>query len=89
MNRTTEPNTSPQAGDRRIHVLLDCVGDPLPLLMRRGISRSEITVTPDAGTMSTDRIRTLVQGATAVLSPLTVTIDEAFQSKRSEDLLVE
>lgn len=88
MNRTTEPIMSQQAGDHRVHILLDCVGDPLPLLMRRGISRSEITVTPDAGTMSTDRIRRLVRGATAVLSPLTVTIDEAFLEAAGPDLRV-
>ena len=69
---------NPRPGARRIHVLLDCVGDPLSLLLQRGIHRSEITITPDAGSLPPERVREIVRGATAVLAPLTVTIDAAF-----------
>ena len=69
---------NPRPGARRIHVLLDCVGDPLSLLLQRGIHRSEITITPDAAALPPERVREIVRGATAVLAPLTVTIDAAF-----------
>jgi len=78
MNDASAGVSNPRFDPRRIHLLLDCVGDPLSLLLQHGIRRSEITITPDAGSLSPERVREIVRGATAVLAPLTVTIDAAF-----------
>ena len=88
MNQPPGRIMDPAPGSRRIHVLLDCVGDPLPLLMQRGFRRSEITITPDAGSLPPARVRAIVRGATAVLSPLTITIDDAFLEAAGSSLRV-
>jgi glyoxylate reductase len=61
-----------------VHVLLNCVGDPVQLLESGGIALADVTITPDAARHSIEDLHDLVRGATAVLTPLTIRVDEAF-----------
>ena len=61
-----------------IHILLECVGDPSSMLIRGGVPRSEIRVDPDAAGLPTSSLHESIRGARAVISPLTIRIDEAF-----------
>ena len=78
MTTAIEPVPERRSGPKHVHVLLDCVGDCRLLLMKHGLSASEITITPNAGSLPPGDVRRIVRGAAAVLSPLTVKIDDAF-----------
>lgn len=62
----------------RILVLLDCVGDPAPILTTAldaaGLDAS-IEIIPDARSRSADDLHALVAGAAAIVTPLTLRVD--------------
>ena len=61
-----------------IHILLECVGDPSSMLIREGVPPSEIRVDPDAASLPSSDLHESIRGAQAVISPLTIRIDDAF-----------
>jgi glyoxylate reductase len=58
-----------------IHVLLNCVGDPIPMLMEAGFAAEDVIVTPNATHLATADLHRLVRGSTAILAPLTIKVD--------------
>ncbi|MDG2021338.1 MAG: D-glycerate dehydrogenase [Phycisphaerales bacterium] len=71
-----------------IHVLLNCVGDPIPMLVRAGIAAEEVVVTPNATQLSASDLHRLIHGATAILAPLTIKIDGDLLDAAGNDLKV-
>lgn len=75
----------------QILVLLDCVGDPVPVFDRAlataGLA-AEVEVVPDATSLSAGDLHARVAGATALVTPLTLRVDEALLAAAGSDLRV-
>ena len=61
-----------------IHVLLNCVGDPIPMFREAGFATEDVVVTPKATHLEIADLHQLIRGSTAILAPLTIKIDGAF-----------
>ncbi|MAD78226.1 MAG: D-glycerate dehydrogenase [Planctomycetaceae bacterium] len=78
----------------RIVVLLDCVGDARPRfetsLARAGFEPDEVTIDiiPDGATRPKTDLHRLVSGASAVVTPLTLPVDQAFLDAAGPQLRV-
>ena len=61
-----------------IHVLLNCVGDPIPMFREAEFATEDVIVTPKATLMEIADLHQLIRGSTAILAPLTIKVDGAF-----------
>lgn len=76
----------------RILILLDCVGDPRPAFAARfaeaGLDDATVTIVPDAGRLSAHELQAAVAGASALVTPLTLDVDEALLDAAGSGLQV-
>lgn len=61
-----------------IHVLLNCVGDPIPMFTEAGVAAEDVIVTPNATHLAIADLHRLIHGSTAILAPLTLKVDGKF-----------
>ena len=76
----------------KVLVLLDCVGDPLPRFeaaaSEAGLDELQVEIVPDAKDLSIEDLEARIVGASALITPLTLKVDDRLLDAAGSDLRV-